>query len=194
MKALRNLVGHVLVPIDPSDSSASGSMSMSMHHHAEEGDGDEAGEAAPTSVGRIFKDGSGAELIGHWVVPPGRQVRKKNVTERLQVPFDSTLHFAAVHMHPFAESLELRDLTAGKSVVKCLTRPLAKGIGLEHVDSFSSEEGVPIYKDHQYQLISVYNNTSPVNQDSMAVMYLFVLDSQFHKPTAGAVASARPAN
>jgi hypothetical protein len=35
-------------------------------------------------LGRIVKDSTGGELIGRWVVLPGRQIRKKNVTERLR--------------------------------------------------------------------------------------------------------------
>jgi hypothetical protein len=190
MKALRNIVGHVLVPLQPSESSGMGAMHH--HGHAEDGDDDEAGTAAPTMVAGILKNSSGRQFVGHWVVKPGREVRKKNVTETLQIPFDTTLHYAGVHMHPFAESLELRDLTTGKSLIKVFARPLAKGIGLEHVDSFSSEKGIPIYKDHQYQMVSVYNNTTSVDQDSMAVMFLFLLDPQFRKPGAAAPVRSAP--
>ena len=178
MKALRNVVGHVLVPLQPSAPKGA----MHDHGHADDGDDGLTGVAAPTMVAGVLKDGRGREFVGHWVVKPGREVRKKNVTETLQVPFDTTLHYSAVHMHPFAESLELRDLTTGESLVKINARPLAKGIGMEHVDSFSSLKGIPIFKDHQYQMISVYNNTTSVDQDSMAVMFLFVLDRQFRRP------------
>jgi len=173
MKALRNLVGHVLVPLEAGHEH---------HAHADDGDDDAAGVAAPTMVAGVLKNEAGRDFVGHWVVKPGREVRRKNVTESLQVPFDTTLHYSAIHMHPFAESLELRDLTTGESLVKISTRPLATGIGLEHVDSFTSGKGIPIYKSHQYQMISVYNNTTQVDQDSMAVMFLFVLDRHFRRP------------
>ena len=51
------------------------------------------GVAAPTMVAGVLKDSEGREFVGHWVVKPGREVRRKNVTETLQVPFDTTLHF-----------------------------------------------------------------------------------------------------
>jgi hypothetical protein len=44
------------------------------------------------------------------------------------------------------------------------------------VDHFSSREGIPLYRDHEYELVSIYNNTTPVDQDSMAVMHLYVRD------------------
>lgn len=176
MKALRNLVGHVLVPLQAGPSHAHG------HTGHADGDDDLAGVAAPTMVAGVLKDAEGREFVGHWVVKPGREVRRKNVTETLQVPFDTTVHFSAAHLHPFAESLELRDLTTGESLVRLSARQLPKGIGMDHVDSFSSGKGIPIYKDHQYQMISVYENTTSVDQDSMAVMFLFVLDRQFRRP------------
>jgi len=36
----------------------------------------------------------------------------------MNLRFDTTLHYIAVHLHPFAEFLELRDLTADKSILK----------------------------------------------------------------------------
>ena len=52
-------------------------------------------------------------------------------------------------------------------------------IGIDHVDYYSSESGIPLYKDHEYELLSVYNNTTSSDQDVMAVMYLYVLDKEF---------------
>ncbi len=52
-------------------------------------------------------------------------------------------------------------------------------IGLEHVESYSSREGIRIYKDHEYTLISIYDNESDVQQDAMASMFLYMLDTNF---------------
>ena len=56
-------------------------------------------------------------------------------------------------------------------------------IGLDHVDHFSSVEGLPIKHDHEYELVSVYDNTSGEAQDAMAVMFLYHHDKDFKKPT-----------
>ena len=55
-------------------------------------------------------------------------------------------------------------------------------IGIDRVDYYSSTEGVLVFKGHQYELISVYNNTSGENQDAMAVMFLYILDRDYTKP------------
>ena len=117
------------------------------------------------------------------MVKPGREVNQTLVTKILELPYDTTIHYIAVHLHPFAESLELRDLTAGQVVFKSVDAAVPDRIGLAHVDSFSSVEGIPIYKDHEYELVSVYNNITDQDQDSMAVMNLYMLDKDFVHPT-----------
>lgn len=134
------------------------------------------------AMGRLLDDRFGRKFSGHWVVPPGRQENRTLVTEWLNLPFDTTIHYVAVHLHPFAESLELRDLTTGDVIFRSRARGPKDRIGLDHVDFLSSAEGVPVYKDHQYELVSVYDNTSGVDQDSMAVMYVYLLDREFQKP------------
>jgi hypothetical protein len=129
-----------------------------------------------------YKDPLGRRFTGHWVVKPGREVNRTLVTDLMNLPFDTTVHYIAVHLHPFAETLELRDLTTDTTVFKSKVRPVAEGIGIDHVEYFSSEEGLPLYKSHDYEMVSVYNNTSAEEQDSMAVMYMYLLDKEFTKP------------
>ena len=139
-----------------------------------------------------FDDHKGRKFTGHWVVEPGREVNHTRVTKLMDLQRDTTLHYIAVHLPPFAESLELKDLTAGKTVYTATTRQAAKGIGLAHVDFFSDAAGVPLFADHEYEIISVYDNTSGQAQDSMAVMNLYLLDREFKKPSAPSNEHAQP--
>ncbi len=132
-----------------------------------------------SASGKVRTDKYGREFAGHWVLKPGRQSNKTLVTNWMNLPFDTTLHYIAVHLHPFAEFLELRDLTANKSVFKSTVTGFKNSIGIDHVDYYSSESGIPLYKDHEYELLSVYNNTTSSDKDVMAVMYLYVLDKEF---------------
>jgi hypothetical protein len=91
----------------------------------------------------------------------------------LGLPYDTTVHYIAAHVHPFAESIELRDLTSDETIFKAKATQTS-GVGLASVEHFSSVEGVPLYKDHEYELISVYDNTSSVDQDAMATMLLYL--------------------
>jgi hypothetical protein len=142
------------------------------------------------AASHIFADAQGRKFTGHWVVKPGREVNHTLVTRILDLPYDTTIHYIAVHLHPFAESLELYDLTTGASVFKSSTRPFPDKIGLAHVDSYSSAVGIPIYKDHEYELVSVYQNITDQDQDSMAVMNLYMLDKDFVAPGSRSVEPA----
>ncbi len=135
-----------------------------------------------------YVDPAGRHLTGHWIVPPGRQVNASDITWFLNLPFDTRLHYAAVHLHPFAESLAVRDGTTGEMVLTSKATNPQSGIGLTHVDTFSSIEGAPLHKDHQYELISVYNNTTQSNADSMASVFLGLDDPEFVHPAAGELA------
>jgi cyclophilin family peptidyl-prolyl cis-trans isomerase len=187
MKALFNTSGFGMALIE-GDTGHFGIASPDKSTH---GDSCLPGEAAPNANGgSIYNDQFQRKFSGHWVVKPGREVNPTNVTQYLNLPYDTTLHYAAVHLHPFAEGLELRDITAKKTVFKSKARSFKDRIGLDYVTSFSSKKGVPLFKDHQYELISTYNNTTSTNQDSMAVMLLFLHDKRFTKPspeTAAAV-------
>ena len=140
------------------------------------GEGCMVGENADESD---YKDSLGRSFTGHWVVKPGREVNHTLVTEIMSVPYDTTIHYIAVHLHPFAESMELRDLTTGETVFKSNVKGAQGKVGIDSVEYFSSSEGIPLYKDHEYQVVSVYDNTSGEDQDSMAVMFLYVLDKEF---------------
>ena len=85
------------------------------------------------------------------------------------------------HLHPFAESLELRDLTDDVTIFRSDATNHTDRVGLANVTTYSSVDGLPIYADHEYELISVYNNTSDVPQDSMAVLYLYLADHDFER-------------
>jgi hypothetical protein len=134
------------------------------------------------SSGNFYSDRFGRRFTGHWVVEPGRHEYRTLVTDLINLPFDTTIHFIAVHLHPFSESVELRDVTKDQSVFKSNTRNYTDRIGLEHMDYYSSVEGLPLYKSHEYELVSGYNNTTTVEQDSMASMFFYVVDKEFKKP------------
>jgi hypothetical protein len=130
----------------------------------------------------VFTDSNGRKATGHWVVKRGHEERHTLITPMMRVPYDTSIHYIGVHLHPFAASLELRDLTTGKTVFKSRARGPKEGIGLSHVDALSSAQGIPVYKGHEYELVSVYENTSPVEQDAMATMFFYLEDKAFKKP------------
>jgi hypothetical protein len=157
---------------------------------AEFGEGCGIGEPAEAGEAHLIGDGYDRVFTAFWLVQPGREVNHTRVTDFLALPYDTTAHYITAHLHPFAESLELRDLTSGETVYKSSTRQADSGIGLAEVEHFSSAEGLPLYKDHQYELVSVYDNTSGEVQDAMATLMLYLRVKDFsvaddvHAPVA----------
>jgi len=145
--------------------------------------------------GRILTDRFGRRFAAHWVVPPGRQVNRTLVTQWMDIPFDTAVHYIAGHVHPFAESVKLVDRTADEVVYESRVTNADARIGIERVESFSSAEGIPVYADHEYEIVSVYDNTSGEPQDAMAVLFLYMHDKAFEKPSPErlrALANAAP--
>ena len=140
---------------------------------------------APNAAGMSsdYVDPQGRKVTGHWVVPPGKQVNHSDITWFMGLPFDTKLHYAAVHLHPFAQSIAVRDVTADKTIFTAVAKNPEQRVGLAHVDTFISTEGVPLYRDHKYELVSVYFNPTDHNVDSMASVFLALDDPSFVKPT-----------
>ncbi len=129
-----------------------------------------------------YADAFGRRFTGHWVVQPGREVNRTPVTRLLALPQDARVHYIAVHLHPFAQSLTLIDKTTNKTVFASSAENFADKIGLKRVDYLSSPKGIMIHHDHDYELVSVYENTTDQPQDSMAVMYMYFADPSFRAP------------
>ena len=152
---------------------------LGKHDEAQHGPGCLPGENVDDDT---YEDGLGRTFTGHWVVEPGREENHTLVTHILNLPFDTTVHYVAVHLHPFAQSIRLHDLTTGETVFESHADQFLDRIGLSHVESFSSTEGFPLYRGHDYELVSVYDNASQAPQDSMAVLNLYMLDRAFEGP------------
>jgi hypothetical protein len=146
-------------------------------------DPDPAAHGESCAVGEVVAGGvtmnhdDGRVFTNHWVVEPGREENHTLITSELGLSQDATLHYIGVHLHPYGESLELKDLTTNETIFKSHARNRKGRAGLEHVDAYSSIEGTRLFKDHEYTLISVYENDSGEMQDAMAIMFLYLGDS-----------------
>jgi hypothetical protein len=142
--------------------------------------------------GQVQNDRFGRRFTPHWVVKPGRHEYRTLVTQQLKIPYDTTVHFIGVHVHPHSVSLELHDLSENATVWKSHHENHQEQLGLASVDYFSSEEGIPLYRDHDYQLISVYDNPGDLDSDAMASMFIYYLDQDFgHGPSSEVPVAAK---
>lgn len=157
--------------------------------------GESQGEVTRMAGGEMAMGGMASDLVGrdeagneftmHWIVPPGRHEYRTPLGRQLALPFDTTAHYITAHLHPYGESLEILDLTTGESVVRLEAQVYEDGrVGIAHMDEYSDATGVAFHADHDYELVTVYNNTTEGPVDAMAIVYLFLLDKEFEKKTA----------
>lgn len=129
-----------------------------------------------------YDDGKGNKMSGHWVIPKGKHRYHSAINSQLQIETDSIrLHAAAVHVHPFATALTLWDKTDNKVIFKSNVINHQGKIGLSKMDAFSSELGVWMYQNHEYELVLDVNNTTTTNQDMMGSMFLFFYDEELDR-------------
>jgi hypothetical protein len=160
-KALFRRALYVLAPDDPSAGMGPKCMATSATQHVGAG----CAEFHPP-VG----------LTNHWSVAPGHHVYETEITQQLNLPFDTTIHYATIHVHPCARRMELRDLTTGQTILDLHSNDWADRIGVAHVDEFKSATGIPIFRNHRYELSAEYDNTSGAKTDAMAILYLYLLE------------------
>ena len=126
-----------------------------------------------------YEDGKGNKLSGHWVIPVGKNVYRSSITNQLQIEKDSLrLHAAAIHVHPFATSIALFDSTTHQNIFLSKIINHTGKIGLTNIEPFSSEEGIWLFKNHEYEIILTVDNTSSKSQDMMGSMFLFFYDQE----------------
>lgn len=125
-----------------------------------------------------YDDGKGNMLSGHWVIPFGIKTYRSSITKQLQIKDSLRLHFSAPHVHPFATNIAIFDKTTNKTIISCQVTNYKNKIGLAKIESFSSETGIWLYANHEYELVLTTNNTSKIDKDMMGSMFLFFYDAE----------------
>lgn len=128
-----------------------------------------------------YDDGRGNKLSGHWVVPKGKNTYRSNINQQLQIQDSLRLHAAALHVHPFATQISLFDKTTRQNIFTSKIVNHKNKIGLTSIESFSSEKGIWLYNNHEYEIVLQVNNTTSINQDMMGSMFLFFYDKELDK-------------
>ena len=126
-----------------------------------------------------FVESVGAERTIHWLVRPGVYESRTSIDDQLDLPFDTTIHYVTGHLHPFGVSLALRDMTTNETLFEIKARDWDDRLGVAHMDEISSETGVPLRRDHKYELITRYNNTTQGDIDAMSILYIYCRDWTF---------------
>jgi len=121
-----------------------------------------------------YKDNYGRMYTGHWEIPYGPDTLKTNVSRMMELRKETKIHLIGVHLHPFAEALEFWDISDKKLLYSASMDKDSLDFSFKSIHYYTSDEGISVFPDHQYELKSVYNSTDSSNMHSaMAVMYLY---------------------
>jgi hypothetical protein len=153
-------------------------------------------KAEPAGKRPVFFPREGGEnFVMHFMVPPGRhEFRDKHRLRGLPPGLETvTAHYITSHLHVYGESVELIDVTEGKTVFKSAATPNDQMTAVVDLESWSSVEGLTLYADHEYEIVTTYNNTTDHEVDAMGVVYIYFENPYFdveQLPGKGALASS----
>ncbi len=129
----------------------------------------------------------GEEITWHWVIPPGRH-RYRTMHPEHRFGEEGPIRAAGAHVHPFCEKITMIEEVPGRPekivfTIHCQT-DASRGIRIAHIDYLTwPSTGITLNKEAHYGWEVTYNNTSGVDQDSMAGVTLYFSDLKFQKPT-----------
>ena len=107
-----------------------------------------------------------------YFVPPNRHERQTT----FDLPFAGRIHFMGTHIHPYAESMEVFDVSQGRSVWRGKPAAQLDG-GRNTMDTYSSVVGYPVHAGDTFRVTSVYNNPTSDKIDAMAAVFFFYSDN-----------------
>ncbi len=123
-------------------------------------------------------DKHGQVFSSHWMAKPGKTVNRTLVTDALNIPVDTKIHYISAHIHKGVKSIKLIDLTDNKTIYE---NKVSSKDGHDYTEVYSSSEGIKLLRDHEYQMVTLVENTKNKNIDIMAMLYVYMEDHNFRK-------------
>lgn len=126
-----------------------------------------------------YGDNYGRKFTGHWsVAEDSLEVIATNVTPMLDLKKNTKIHTISMHVHPHAHSLELIDKTTNTSLYRGMVHYANQDLRrIISLDYYNSKEGIELFKDHEYQLVSTYiNPKEETGITAMATLFLYLAE------------------
>jgi hypothetical protein len=113
-----------------------------------------------------------------YMVRPG--IDERTIDLRFQYP--GRIHFMAVHIHPYGESIELYNKTDGKSVWKAAGKRDGDG-PLISMPTYDNKKGYAFDPEQEYMIRVRYNNSTDRIQDAMAGLFILFASADGKLPS-----------
>jgi hypothetical protein len=102
-----------------------------------------------------------------YFVPPGGDEQEMT----FDLPFEGRIHFIGTHIHPYAESIEVFNVSRNEQVWKSEKKTDAAG-SMKGLTVYSSVEGYPVEILETFRLKVVYANPTGKPIDAMAGVFI----------------------
>lgn len=116
-----------------------------------------------------------------WEVPPGGMILRNKISPNLKLSGAATLHGLTAHLERYAVSVELYDATLRKSLLKLTTQSDSNGL-LQTIESYSSNRGLQLHPDHEYEAVVQYANPTKAPVRGVCYLTFYFYDGNFKKP------------
>ena len=123
-------------------------------------------------------DEFGQKFSSHWFAGPGKLVHKTYVSKILDLKQDTKIHYISAHVHPGVKSVRLIDKTRNITLFEAKVSAVN---GFMETNYFSSTEGIQVFKDNEYELVTDIDNPTSENIDIMAMLYVYMYDPAFRR-------------
>ncbi len=123
---------------------------------------------------RLYSTLHSSHMPHLFFVPPDRH-RQEAV---LRLGFRGRIHFMGTHVHPYAEFVELHNVSRSERVWKGVGKFESSG-QMTGFEVYSSDDGYPVSPSETYKLTSAYDNPTGRQIDAMAGLFvMYSLDSR----------------
>ena len=118
---------------------------------------------------RLYSTLRSVQVPHLFFVDPGRDERHLS----FEMPFDCRIHLVGAHVHPYATSMELYNVSRQEAV---WIGTHGKQEGTNSLGVYSSRDGYRVRAGETFRITSVYDNPTAAPIDAMAGLFIFYSD------------------
>jgi hypothetical protein len=79
--------------------------------------------------------------------------------------------------------MSLRDATTGEVIWSGKVQNHSEKAAVLSTEYYSSAKGIPVFKDHRYELTTVYDNPTKNDIDAMGALWMYVREKAYVRET-----------
>ncbi|MFZ8934814.1 MAG: hypothetical protein ACO20H_03825 [Bacteriovoracaceae bacterium] len=119
------------------------------------------------------KMGHSQPMTSHWYVPPGTHSYKNKIKLDSFKGKNIKIHYIWLHLHPYGESLSLKNISKNKVVWKGYAQNHKEKELITNLDYYSSSKGILVDPNDEYEVEMIVNNRTKRDVDTMGAFWVY---------------------